>query len=87
MRRFGVAVTAADIVALRQRHGWSQPQLAHELGVAPATVARWERGEGEIPRLARLALAWLLAAEATRPGKGPDGPSCDGDGDVDRRHG
>ena len=62
-------ITATDIVALRQRHGWSQPQLAQELGVSPTTVARWERGEGGIPQLARLALAWLMAAEATRDGQ------------------
>jgi hypothetical protein len=35
-------------------------------------VARWERGDGEIPQLARLALSWLMAAGATRDGKGPD---------------
>jgi DNA-binding transcriptional regulator YiaG len=67
-----MTITAADIVALRERHRWSQPQLAQELGVSPATVARWERGEGEIPQLARLALSWLMAARATRDGKGPD---------------
>jgi DNA-binding transcriptional regulator YiaG len=67
-----MTITAADIVALRERHRWSQPQLAQELGVSPATVARWERGEGEIPQLARLALSGLMAARATRDGKGPD---------------
>jgi DNA-binding transcriptional regulator YiaG len=66
-----MSITPADIVTLRQRHGWSQPQLAQELGVSPATVARWERGEGEIPQLARLALAWLMLAGA-RDGKGPE---------------
>jgi DNA-binding XRE family transcriptional regulator len=69
--RLGMSITPADIVTLRQRHGWSQPQLAQELGVSPATVARWERGEGEIPQLARLALAWLMLAGA-RDGKGPE---------------
>jgi DNA-binding transcriptional regulator YiaG len=70
-------ITAADIVALRQRHHWSQPQLAHELGVSPATVARWERGEGEIPQLARLALCWLMT---THDAKGTDGSSGGADG-------
>jgi DNA-binding transcriptional regulator YiaG len=78
-------ITAADIVALRQRHHWSQPQLAHELGVSPATVARWERGEGEIPQLARLALAWLMAAGATLGEKGPGVNPGDEGGTVDRR--
>ena len=72
-----MTITAADIIALRERHRWSQQQLAHELGVSPATVARWERGDGEIPQLARLALAWLMAAGATRDGKGPDASEDD----------
>jgi DNA-binding transcriptional regulator YiaG len=67
-----MTITAADIIALRERHRWSQQHLAHELGVSPATVARWERGDGEIPQLARLALSWLMAAGATRDEKGPD---------------
>jgi transcriptional regulator with XRE-family HTH domain len=80
-------ITAGDIIALRQRHGWSQPHLARELGVSPATVARWERGDGEIPQLARLALAWLMAAGATLDGKGPGVNPGDEDGNVDRRRG
>jgi DNA-binding transcriptional regulator YiaG len=75
-----MTITAADIIALRERHRWSQQQLAHELGVSPATVARWERGDGEIPQLARLALAWLMAAGATRDRKGPVVSSCGEDG-------
>jgi DNA-binding transcriptional regulator YiaG len=78
-------ITARDIIALRQRHGWGQPQLARELGVSPATVARWERGEGEIPQLARLALAWLMAAGATLDEKGPGVNPGDKGGNVDRR--
>jgi transcriptional regulator with XRE-family HTH domain len=78
-------IAARDIIALRQRHGWGQPQLARELGVSPATVARWERGEGEIPQLARLALAWLMAAGATLGEKGPGVNPGDEGGTVDRR--
>jgi transcriptional regulator with XRE-family HTH domain len=30
---------------LRKRLGWTQEKLAHEVGVARNSVARWERGE------------------------------------------
>jgi DNA-binding XRE family transcriptional regulator len=75
-----MTITAADIIALRERHSWSQPQLAHELGVSPAIVARWERGDGEIPQLARLALSWLMAGGARLDEKGPDVNACGKDG-------
>ena len=77
-----MTITAADIIALRERHNWSQQHLAHELGVSPATVARWERGDGEIPQLARLALSWLMAAGATRDEKGTDVNPCGEDGNI-----
>jgi transcriptional regulator with XRE-family HTH domain len=77
-----MTITTADIIALRKRHSWSQQQLAHELGVSPATVARWERGDGEIPQLARLALSWLMAAGATLDEKGPDVNAGGKDGNI-----
>jgi transcriptional regulator with XRE-family HTH domain len=33
------------IIAVRQQHGWSQEDLAAQLGVGAMTVSRWERGE------------------------------------------
>ena len=33
------------IYKFRQRMGWSQARLAHEMCVLPNTVARWERDE------------------------------------------
>lgn len=35
----------AELRRIRERLGWTQQQLADELGVAANTVARWERGE------------------------------------------
>lgn len=32
------------LIARRESLGWTQEALAHELGVEPATVGRWERG-------------------------------------------
>jgi putative transcriptional regulator len=44
---------------LRTERGWTQLQLANQLGVTPATVHMWERGKSEptvsaLRRLARL---------------------------------
>lgn len=39
-------MTPSEIVAIRQRLGWSQGQLAQVLGVHPLTISRWERGHG-----------------------------------------
>lgn len=31
--------------SIRKKLGWTQEQMASELGVAANTIARWERGE------------------------------------------
>jgi putative transcriptional regulator len=38
---------------LRKKKGWSQEDLAHEVGVSLSTIQRWERKGGK--RLFRLA--------------------------------
>ncbi|MHB8572886.1 MAG: helix-turn-helix domain-containing protein [Candidatus Dormibacteria bacterium] len=38
-----------EIRELRRRHGWTQAQLAAELGTDAVTVSRWERGVA-VPR-------------------------------------
>lgn len=50
---------AKDFKKLRLEKGYSQSQVARELGVHVMTVSRWERGEIPIPRMAELALAAL----------------------------
>ena len=52
------AMTASNDIAtklkrIRQRHGWSQEDLARELGVSFATVNRWENGKTKPSRLAQ----------------------------------
>ena len=42
-------MTPKDLLATRVRTGRSQRDLAHDLGVEPNTVARWERTERPIP--------------------------------------
>ena len=50
-------ITSNDIAAglkrIRKLHGWSQEDLARELGVSFATVNRWENGKTKPSRLAQ----------------------------------
>ena len=45
---------------LRQKRGWTQEDLAREIGVSLSTVQRWERQGGKPTRLARRALKSLF---------------------------
>jgi transcriptional regulator with XRE-family HTH domain len=38
-------MTGKQLKKIRGQLGWTQSQLANELGVTSNTVARWERGE------------------------------------------
>lgn len=38
---------------LRERHGWSQVEVANRVGVTPSAVYNWEKGKNE-PRLTQL---------------------------------
>ena len=44
---------AVELKRIRQVHGWSQEDLARELGVSFATVNRWENGKTKPSRLAQ----------------------------------
>lgn len=44
---------ASELKRIRQVHGWSQEDLARELGVSFATVNRWENGKTKPSRLAQ----------------------------------
>lgn len=37
-------MTPDDVLALRKQLGWTQPQLAKELGTTVNTIWRWEHG-------------------------------------------
>lgn len=56
-------VTPEEIKSLRSRRGWSQHQLAEELGVDQATVSRTENGVAK-PRgpVEKLLMQMLAAA-------------------------
>ena len=44
---------AEELKKLRQQKGWSQEDLARNLGVSFATVNRWENGKTKPSRLAQ----------------------------------
>lgn len=46
-----------QLAARRKRQGYSQQQLAEEIGVAPVTIRRWERGGSEVGSRRPLARA------------------------------
>ena len=52
--------TADEIRELRKRRGWSQGDLADELGVRPETVNRWERQGTRPTRSVRRQIARLV---------------------------
>lgn len=51
---------------LREGLGLSQQQLARRLGVARATVTRWENGTRRPSKVAELALRSVIEAKDTR---------------------
>ncbi|MBI5097844.1 MAG: helix-turn-helix transcriptional regulator [Nitrospirae bacterium] len=52
-------MTPKELQQWRCDNGYSQSQLAKELGVITIPVSRWERGEREIPPFLYLALKSL----------------------------
>ena len=45
---------------LRMKNGWSQEDLAREVGVSLSTIQRWEKRGGKPYRLARREIARLF---------------------------
>lgn len=50
------------VKALRAKKGWTQEDLAREIGVSLSTVQRWEKKDTNPTRLARRELRKLLRA-------------------------
>ncbi len=59
-------MTAQNIRRFREGVGLSQRELARRLGVARATVTRWENGSRRPSRLTWLAIRKALEVRATR---------------------
>ena len=51
---------AEQLKALRQQRGWSQEDLARELGVSFSSVNRWENGKAKPSKLAQARIKQLL---------------------------
>lgn len=51
---------AEQLKALRRQHGWSQEDLARELGVSFSSVNRWENGKAKPSKLAQARIKQLL---------------------------
>lgn len=68
-------VDVAQLVRRRKALGLTQHALALQIGVAPSTVMRWERGSQKITPLAQAALeATLIRLEHQRNGGTAAGP-------------
>ncbi len=59
-------LSPAGIRRVRTLRGWTQVQLADELGTDPVTVSRWERGVSVPRRSAQRRIAELVGAAGRR---------------------
>jgi DNA-binding transcriptional regulator YiaG len=50
-----------ELQRIRKQLAFTQAQLAKQLGVTSNTVARWERDEVRIPKIAEVALRHVVA--------------------------
>jgi transcriptional regulator with XRE-family HTH domain len=53
-------VTGNEFRKLRKSGGYSQSQLAREIDVTIRSLTRWETGETPIPKIAELALKYVV---------------------------
>jgi transcriptional regulator with XRE-family HTH domain len=53
-------MTGNEFRKLRATGGYSQAKLCRELDVAIRTMTRWETGETPIPKIAELALKYVV---------------------------
>ena len=68
---------AAQIAALRKKHGFSQEELGEKLGVSRQAVSKWESGQAvpeleklkELSRIFGVSLNELLQLEESSPKK------------------
>jgi transcriptional regulator with XRE-family HTH domain len=61
-----IPVEPKDIAWLRNQLGWTQAELARELGTDAVTVSRWERGVSAPRPAARKRLSRLLVTAGPR---------------------
>jgi DNA-binding transcriptional regulator YiaG len=61
-------MTRQEFKKLRESVGYSQVQLAKEFGVYVRSISRWETGEFPVPKMAELALRYIVD-QVKRKGK------------------
>jgi DNA-binding transcriptional regulator YiaG len=59
-------MSPAELTKIRKRMQLSQPALATALAVEKSTVWRWETGAVQIPKVAELAVRYLLLTRRER---------------------
>jgi transcriptional regulator with XRE-family HTH domain len=57
---------AEELRKIRERLGWTQAELAEAVGVAPNSVARWERGEMAIRESAARLIQSIAAGRQSK---------------------
>ena len=74
-----VATVAERVAETRKSKGWSQAGLAHELGIEPATLSRYEVGSRPFPvaLLARIASVLGVPLSSLLPGTEQEPPESD----------
>ena len=53
-------MTAAELIKLRQRLGWSQAEAARQLGCSARSIVNWEQAGSKIPKSIALAAAAVV---------------------------
>ena len=53
------------IMDLRKRSGWSQEELAEQLGISRQSVSKWETGESvpDLERIIRMSELWNVSTD------------------------
>jgi transcriptional regulator with XRE-family HTH domain len=59
-------VTGNEFRKLRRSGGYSQAQLSREIDVTIRSLTRWETGETPIPKIAVLALKYVIEKKAEK---------------------
>jgi transcriptional regulator with XRE-family HTH domain len=56
----------SEFAKMRRQAGFTQAQIAREIGVTIRSLTRWETGETPIPKLAVLGLKYVIEKRGKR---------------------
>lgn len=63
-RRYTLLFNGAALKEAREEEHWTRKHLAKAVGIAPVTLWRYETGKSQIPKIAALALMYVLHRDA-----------------------